>query len=48
MVSIVTDTTEFAFTGVGSFEYVTDKDVDMNELTQKLASMLIRVQDLRE
>jgi hypothetical protein len=59
MVSIVTDTTEiedwlvehefeFQGTGAGSFEFVTDKDIDMNELAQKLASMLIRVPDLRE
>jgi len=59
MVSIVTDTTEvedwlgqngfeFQGTGAGSFEFVTDKDIDMNELAQKSASMLIRVLDLRE
>jgi len=39
---------EFQGTGAGSFEFVTDKDIDMNELAQKLASMLIRVLDLRE
>lgn len=59
MVSILTDTTEiedwlvqngfeFASTGIGSFEYVTDRDVDMDDLRQTLASMLIKVYDLRE
>lgn len=59
MVSIITDTTEienwlvqngfeFASTGVGSFEYVMDLDVDVDDLRQKLATMLIRVHDLRK
>ena len=59
MVSIITDTTEiedwlvqnwfeFASTGVGSFEYVTDRDIDVDDLRQKLATMLIRVHDFRE
>ena len=59
MVSIVTDTTEveewlgqngfdLISAGMGSFEYGTDKEVDVDALVQKLARMLIRVIDLQE
>ena len=59
MISIVTDTTEIEdwlqqngfelmSSGMGSFEYMTDKEVDEDALIQRLASMIISVRDLRE
>lgn len=59
MVSILTNTTEvenwlvqngfkLISSGMGSFEYMTDKEVDEDALVQKLAPMLIRVRNLRE